>query len=96
MDFEIPDKRSNNPQDYDDDHRLGSMKKSWRIGIGRQTDGRQMISFDEGLTWGSIGQILGYLFGDVGEAEQERLYALMRNQFELTDRGAPLRQTNRE
>ena len=53
--YNIPDKRSNDPKDYQDLHRRGRLKQSWRIGVEKQTDGKQLISFEDGLTWGSIG-----------------------------------------
>lgn len=87
----IPDTRSNVPQDYDHEHRLGQLKRSWPKGVQQQTDGNEGIFIREGLSWGSIGQILGYLLGEVDEELQDDLYERMVDQFSLTDRGQPLR-----
>jgi hypothetical protein len=89
--IEIPDIRSTVPGDYDDYYRRGRMKQSWALGIDQQTQGDQGLSIDDGLSWGSIGQILGYLLGEVDEDFQDDLYERMLDQFKLTDRGEPLR-----
>lgn len=81
--FEIPDKRSTDPEDYIRKNRRGRMKQSWRIGVESRTRESPGVSFEEGLTWGSIGQILGYLFGEVDAAEQNELYEKMLEQFEI-------------
>jgi hypothetical protein len=87
--FDIPDKRSTDPKDYEHLYRRGRMKKSWELGVQQQE--RQMVSFMDGLTWGSIGQLLGYLFGKVDEEFQDELYERLENQYKLTDRGKRLR-----
>lgn len=89
--FDIPDKRSNDPKDYQKSVRLGQMKRSWHLGVQRQKDGRATISFADGLTWGSIGQILGYLFGETDDAFKNELYEKMLAQFSQTDHGQLLR-----
>ena len=95
----IPDKRSTEPEDYEQNYRLGRLKNSWHKGAERQTDGAETILVEEGLTWGSIGQILGYLFGEVDDsgevntAFQEKLYHLMVQKYAQTDRGKPLQDT---
>ena len=89
--FDIPDRRSIDLRDYEEFNRRGQMKRSWEIGVQRQTDGKQMISFEDGLSWGSIGQILGYLLGQVDEGFQDDLYEKLLAQYKLTDRGKPLR-----
>ncbi|MFZ1398279.1 MAG: endonuclease/exonuclease/phosphatase family protein [Candidatus Promineifilaceae bacterium] len=88
--FDIPDKRSNNPKDYQKSVRLGQMKRSWHLGVQRQRDERATISFADGLTWGSIGQILGYLFGETDDAFKNELYEKMLAQFTQTDHGQQL------
>ena len=85
--IEIPDRRSTNPQDYDSFARRGRMKQSWQIGIERQRDGKETITFEDGLTWGSIGQVFGYLLGEVDEQFQDELYELMLKEYKQTDRG---------
>jgi endonuclease/exonuclease/phosphatase family metal-dependent hydrolase len=89
-DFEIPDARSANPDDYRHKLRRGQMKRSWHKGARRRHDGLQTVSFDDGLTWGSIGQLLGYLLGEVDVQFQDELYERLVAQYELTDRGSPL------
>jgi hypothetical protein len=89
--FDTPDRRCIDPRDYEEFNRRGRMKRSWEIGVQRQTDGKQMISFEDGLSWGSIGQILGYLLGQVDEGFQDDLYEKLLAQYKLTDRGKPLR-----
>ena len=89
--IEIPDIRSTVPEDYDHEHRLGQLKRSWHKGVEQQTDGTAGLSIRNGLSWGSIGQILGYLLGEVDEAFQDELYERIFDQFKLTDRGEPLR-----
>jgi hypothetical protein len=89
--IKIPDIRSPQPQDYDHEHRLGQLKRSWPKGVQQQTDGDEGVFVRDGLSWGSIGQILGYLLGEVDEAFQEDLYDRMLDRFKLTDRGEPLR-----
>lgn len=88
--FDIPDKRSNDPKDYQKSVRLGQMKRSWHLGVQRQRDGRATLSFADGLTWGSIGQILGYLFGETDDAFKNELYEKMLVQFAQTDHGQQL------
>lgn len=88
--FDIPDKRSNDPQDYQKSVRLGQMKRSWHLGVQRQRDGHAMLSFADGLTWGSIGQILGYLFGETDDAFKDKLYEQMLMQFAQSDHGQSL------
>jgi len=87
--FEIPDKRSTAPEDYEHFHRRGRMKQSWHLGVEQQEE--QNVSFDQGITWGGIGQILGYLFGPVDEDFQDKMYERMLNQYKLTNRGERLR-----
>jgi len=89
--IEIPDIRSTSPEDYDHKLRRGRLKNSWTLGIAQQTDGTEGLSINDGLSWGSIGQILGYLLGEVDEEFQDDLYERMVDQFKLTDRGEPLR-----
>ncbi len=89
--IEIPDIRSTAREDYDHYHRRGRMKQSWALGIEQQTSGSEGLSIGDGLSWGSIGQILGYLLGEVDEDFQDELYERMFDQFKLTDRGEPLR-----
>lgn len=88
--FDLPDKRSNDPRDYQKNVRLGQMKRSWHLGVERQRDGRAVISFDDGLTWGSIGQILGYLFGKSDDDFKNELYEKMLSQLAQTDHGSKL------
>ena len=89
--IDIPDIRSTNPEDYEHKLRRGRLKQSWDLGIAKQTDGTEGLSISDGLSWGSIGQILGYLLGRVDEEFQDDLYERMVDQFEQTDRGEPLR-----
>jgi hypothetical protein len=89
--IKIPDIRSPQPEDYHHEHRLGQLKRSWPKGVRKQTDRHEGLSIDDGLSWGSIGQILGYLLGEADEEFQEDLYERMLDQFKLTDRGEPLR-----
>jgi len=87
--FDIPDKRSTNPEDYEHFHRRGRMKQSWEMGVEQQE--KQRVSFENGLTWGSIGQLFGYLFGTVDKDFQDELYEKLLTQYKLTDRGERLR-----
>ena len=87
--IKIPDKRSNISSDYPPEAphvRLGQMKRSWPIGVSQRIDGNIQISFEDGLTWGSIGQILGYLLGQVNESYQDDLYEKLEQAFRGTDR----------
>lgn len=88
--FSIPDKRSRSPEDYLRKDRRGQMKRSWVIGVNRRQDGRQTVSFRDGLTWGSIGQIMGYLLGEADDAFKNDLFERMLAQYKGTDRGALL------
>ena len=88
--LDIPDRRHDDPAKYETKDRRGSMKRSWQRGLERQHDERQTISFEGGLTWGSIGQIMGYLLGEVDESFQDELYERMLEQYERTDRGQKL------
>lgn len=63
------------------------MKQSWKTGAERRQDGSQTVAFEDGLTWGSIGQVLGYLLGDVDEKQKDELYDLMLKAYEGSDRG---------
>lgn len=89
--FEIPDMRSAMPEDYVKKDRRGQMKRSWYIGV----DDRKLerIAFDEGLTWGSIGQLLGYLFGEVDETFQDALYERLFKSYTRLERGKLLAET---
>lgn len=89
--FSIPDARCNTPDCYENKARLGRMKSSWHLGVDHGHDGGKAVSFDEGLTWGSIGQILGYLLGDVDEEFQEELYERMYERLKQIDHGQPLK-----
>ncbi len=89
--IEIPDVRSTAREDYQHYHRRGRMKKSWAMGVSQQSDGEEGVFIRDGLSWGSIGQILGYLLGEVDEDFQDELYERMLDQFRLTDRGESLR-----
>ena len=89
--IEIPDIRSTAREDYQQYYRRGRMKKSWAIGVSQQSDGEEGVSIRNGLSWGSIGQILGYLLGEVDEDFQDELYERMLDRFKLTDCGEPLR-----
>ncbi len=91
-DFSIPDKRSTNPDDYVRKDRRGQLKRSWSVGVRRQRNSRQTVSFDKGLTWGSIGQILGYVLGEADEEYQNALFERMLEIFHHTDRGSALRE----
>ncbi|MCB0020321.1 MAG: endonuclease/exonuclease/phosphatase family protein [Anaerolineales bacterium] len=91
MDFEIPDRRSTKIDHYQTDHRRGQLKRSWAIGLHQQRNGSEEIAFNEGLTWGSIGQLLGYLLGDVDDELKDQLYDLMLSQYRLGSRGRSLR-----
>lgn len=91
-DFNIPDKRSTKPNDYIRKDRRGQLKRSWSLGVRRQHDNRQLLSFDRGLTWGSIGQILGYVLGETDEKYQDALFERMLEVFHQTDRGSALRE----
>lgn len=86
--FEIPDKRSTAPEDYEHYYRRGRMKKSWHLGVEQQKG--QSVSFNQGITWGSIGQILGYLFGPADEDFQDDIYEMLYEQYKLTERGERL------
>ena len=91
-DFSIPDKRSTDPDEYVRKDRRGQLKRSWSMGVRRQRDSRQAVSFDDGLTWGSIGQILGYELGDTDEEYQDALFERMMEVYHHTDRGSALRE----
>ena len=87
--FKIPDCRCEVPSCYPPEQgyfRRGRMKSSWKLGVAQRTDGSRRVEFDDGITWGSIGQLLGYLFGDVEEAIQDKLYEQMEKAFRGTDR----------
>lgn len=88
--IDLPDARSDSPDDYLRKDRRGQMKRSWALGVARQQDGRQTVRFRDGLTWGSIGQIMGYLLGDVDDALKNDLFERMLATYTRTDRGAPL------
>jgi hypothetical protein len=88
MEFQIPDKRSTKPEDYDKLNRRGRMKQSWTDGVEEQNN--PTITLEDGLTWGSIGKLFGYLFGSEDESFQEELWEKMLTQFKRTERGNPL------
>ncbi len=90
--IEIPDRRSTNRKDYENYRRRGRMKRSWRLGVEVQRKGEEVVAFEDGFTWGSTGQILGYLLGEVDEQYQDELYELMLKAYEQTNRGGNLRQ----
>lgn len=90
--IEIPDHRSTNRKDYENYHRRGRMKQSWHLGVEAQRKDEEAVVFEDGFTWGSIGQILGYLLGEVDEQRQDELYDLMLKEYEQTNRGRTLRQ----
>ena len=90
-DFEIHDIRHNTPAGYPPiagRERRTRMKNSWHMGVERRTDGNQCVSFDDGLSWGSIGQMLGYLLGEQDEGFKNDLYERMWEAFQGTDRWA--------
>jgi hypothetical protein len=66
--------------------RRGQMKRSWHLGVAQRTDGSECVTFEDGLTWGSIGQLFGYLLGDTDEAFQDDLYEKLERAFRGTDR----------
>jgi exonuclease III len=86
-DFEIPDRRIASAADYQHRHRRGRFLRSWSIGARRRRDGPQTVSFRDGFTWGSIGQILGYLLGDIEENRKRELFDQLLAQYWSTDRG---------
>jgi len=87
--FRIPDKRSTDPEAYKHEFRLGRLKNSWRIGAEKRN--QEELTFEEGFTWGSIGQILGYLLGEAAdEAYQEKLWEQLLAAFKATERGKEL------
>ena len=90
MTIELHDCRNNEQQAYDTKIRLGRMKASWHLGVKQAHDGSQAVTFQDGLTWGSIGQILGYLLGEVDEEMQEELYNTMYDQLCASDHGKGL------
>ncbi|MBI4672137.1 MAG: hypothetical protein HY741_10785 [Chloroflexi bacterium] len=87
-DFQIPDMRSTEPKDYVHAHRRGRLKQSWAIGVESQSN--EMLMFNEGLTWGSIGQILGYLFGDTDDAFQDEMWERMLDNYKRMKRGSAI------
>jgi len=86
--FRIPDKRSTDPDDYTHEYRLRRLKQSWDIGVEKRN--QEQLTFEEGFTWGSIGQILGYLLGEAPEAYQDELWKQLLATFKATDRGKKL------
>lgn len=87
----IKDHRSPAPESYETAVRRGQLKRSWPLGVKQRSDGGQAVAFSDGLTWGSTGQILGYLLGEVSEKEIDQLYERLVDSFKGTDRGARLR-----
>ena len=87
----IKDLRSSSPASYKTKVRRGQLKRSWGLGAQQRTDGNQTIAFSDGLTWGSTGQILGYLLGSVSEEEIDQLYERLLDSYRGTDRGTRLR-----
>jgi hypothetical protein len=89
----IPDGRSQNPEDYENFLRQGRMKSSWTLGVEKSKKGER-LDIDDGLTWGSIGQVLGYLFGEEDKDFQEMLFKKMRDYYPNTVRGKNLKRKN--
>ncbi|PJF33871.1 MAG: hypothetical protein CUN57_01025, partial [Phototrophicales bacterium] len=84
--FTIPDCRANDPSKYETAHRRGQFLRSWKIGVQQREDGSKSIAFSDGLTWGSIGQILGYLLGDDKDKEyKDSLYDELEEAYRGTD-----------
>ena len=78
-----------NPEAYQ--HlRRGQILRSWPIGVKQRTDGKYTVEFSDGITWGSIGQYLGYLFGEIPDDEKKQLYERLLEAFKGTDRGSNL------
>lgn len=87
----LHDCRAKSPSAYRTAHRRGRFLSSWKIGVRQRSDGNKAISFSDGITWGSIGQILGYLFGEIPETERRDLYEQILSAYPDTDQGASLR-----
>lgn len=88
----LRDLRATSPLDYRKAHRRGQLLRSWDLGVRQRTNGSQTLAFSDGITWGSIGQILGYLLGDIPDAEKRDLYERLLDAYSRTDRGAQLRE----
>jgi hypothetical protein len=87
--IKIPDYRSTDPEDYKTFRRRGRMKQSWELGI-KHSKSNEILIVDDGITWGSIGQILGYLLGEQEETFQEELFKKMRKQYGKSVHGHPV------
>lgn len=88
--FTIPDCRANQPSAYKTAHRRGQLIRSWDIGVRQRTDKSRSLSFSDGITWGSIGQFLGYLLGDIPKSERKKYYDRIFDSFQNTDHGQSL------
>jgi len=86
--FRIPDQRSTDPEGYTREYRLGRLKNSWHLGAEKRD--QEELEFEEGFTWGSIGQILGYLLGEADKDFQEELWKQLLATFKATPRGEKL------
>lgn len=86
----LRDLRATSPSAYEAAYRRGRLLRSWEIGVRQRTNGSETLAFSDGLTWGSIGQILGYLLGEIPDSEKRDLYARLLDAYSRTDRGAQL------
>ena len=87
----LRDLRATSPRKYETAHRRGQLLRSWEIGVRQRTNGSETIAFSDGITWGSIGQILGYLLGEIPDDEKRALYDRLLAAYPDTDHGAPMR-----
>ena len=87
----LNDCRANDPHKYKTAHRRGRFLNSWKIGVRQRTDGSESVEFSDGLTWGSIGQIFGYLFGEISDKEKREFYDRIFDAYSDTDRGKPMK-----
>ena len=92
----LRDCRANDPEKYLTAHRRGRFLSSWNIGVQQRRDGSESIEFSDGITWGSIGQILGYLFGEISENEKRDFYQRIFDAFPNTDHGSSLQKIKNE
>ncbi len=86
----IQDCRANHPEAYKTKHRRGQFVRSWDIGVKQRNDGSKSIGFSDGITWGSIGQIFGYLFGEMSKEQKDQIYQQLLDAYPATDHGAPM------
>lgn len=87
----LNDCRANSPHKYKTAHRQGRFLSSWQIGVRQRSDGSESVEFSDGLTWGSIAQLLGYLFGDIPDEEKREIFERILDAYPDTDHGKPMR-----